>query len=257
MDINFDDVNLTVMVMVYYLTGEIKWNIISPFFPITKVKMEYKKKNKKMPVCKIPGAIISISDRCLRRGLQRYTKNPEKCYPSAIILDIGTADKTINMRISSATIHLTGIKEEAQGKEAVELIIKHILRIQKLIDWFHTYPEKTKEILQRLYNDIKGENYIYYKKKIINDHYHIITPYKDNKIIDKIIEYDPLDITVKAEISLSEKLPEITEEIVYKYFLSLTSEFKSLLEFKKRIAYILSHRTVVSPVLEINRKSVV
>jgi hypothetical protein len=133
--INFDDLSITTMTMVFILNGKV--DVVSAFhlLPITLVKEKPKTGTKyKLPKHDIPGSIISMNFRGLNRGIIR---NRKKFFKNSINMDISTTIKNINLKLSPKKIQLCGAVSKENGLEAVYNVLHHLTNIKCYMEELH------------------------------------------------------------------------------------------------------------------------
>ena len=145
--VKFKDLNITTMTCVNILQGSI--NMMSAFhlLPITKVILDQNKNTLKckLPLCPIPGAILSMRYKKMVRGIIRNTN--EFFFKNSITLDISTVSKNISLKISPGTIQLCGASSRANGLEAASYIINYLIDIKAQINYIADHMDQYNECL--------------------------------------------------------------------------------------------------------------
>lgn len=149
MSIQFKDLKITTMTLVFELAGVI--NIRSAFhlLPITKIAIKNHRESKKcdLPVS-TPGAILSMrykeNGQEMVRGIIR---NDKKSFKNSITLDISTKIKNLNLKISPNTIQLCGAPSRQVGLEATVYIIEHLNHIKENIDYINDHYDEYLECM--------------------------------------------------------------------------------------------------------------
>lgn len=124
------------------------------------------------------GSIFSLKIRDKKGITQRrgITVNDTECFPHNTTCYISIGEKNPCAKISKSTIHCTGIKDETDIYETVGQLLKHINRLIHITKRMKKYPEYTGKIIDWIESQ--------YKNRICHPHFEAESPY-DNEIIYK------------------------------------------------------------------------
>lgn len=154
--IQFEDLKITTMTLIFELDGSI--NKLSTFhlLPITKINIKPQRESNKckLPYCGIHGAIISLRYRNSVRGI---IKNTKKNFKNAVTVDICTSLKNLSLKISPNTIQLCGAMSRENGIEAVQYVLNYLNDIKLNINYIQQHPEEYQEHVAYLKENSKGE----------------------------------------------------------------------------------------------------
>lgn len=121
---------ITTMVVICGIDSLIDIPKIFLMLPITYVEIpESKKKTKtvQLPHLDTPGSILSMRYRGITRGaITKTSTKSTKHFKNSITIDMSITDKNVNLRLSTSTIHICGIKNDTQIQETVKLIFEHL-----------------------------------------------------------------------------------------------------------------------------------
>lgn len=168
--LEFDQIKITMMVLVAELNENINIDNLFPLIPITRVLHN----SKKLPMCGIRGAILSARYNGVCRGLliNSYFMN-------SIIVDVCNGVKNMNVKISRNSMHICGSKSIDMAKDVVELLLNLITTIDEYVKKF-----KQNNYIEKLVDLTRGE-YILVNGVLRN---HINIQYIDDPIMNYFID---------------------------------------------------------------------
>ena len=143
--------------MLFELDGELELQLLSFLLPITYVNVKSTKKNGKLtpPATNQAGCITTLIFDGKVRGFIRSEKRDWK---HGICLDISTTGTnsypSVNVKIMSEKITVVGCKGEDNGTESFNLILSHVKRIQRYIDFSERNPLTTDLTISWICNNI-------------------------------------------------------------------------------------------------------
>ena len=211
MDITpFEQHRVTTMTLVVSLNSTVNTEAAFLLLPITRVNIEQTRKSTKckLPHCEIPGSILSMRYRENIRGVIR---NKSGAFKNSVTIDISTARKNINLKLSPTTIQMCGASSREDGVEAVNHIINHAKHIQQVINKMQDNLEHTNEIVEW----IKGITYGYLIERPV---------YDERKIGNiKIRVYKP--VMERSIIRPMAFIPEHFDMNITRFLLSLVDDF--------------------------------
>lgn len=115
--------------------------------PITYIEIpENKKKSKtvQIPHVETPGSILSMRYRGITRGaITKVSTKSTKHFKNSITIDMSISEKNVNLRLSTSTIHICGIKSENQIQETVNLIFDHLNILNTELIYIRDNPNDT------------------------------------------------------------------------------------------------------------------
>lgn len=155
---NFEDLNVSTMVLVARYEGSINPESIFCLLPVTYIDLPQRKrktKKIKIPHCDIPGAILSLRFLGYTRGIFRTISKTH--FRNSITIDIATSKKNVSLKLSTSSVHISGAKNVEMGKEAVDYLFGYIHEIQGFIEQLQSDLEETQKIFQWISNNCKGE----------------------------------------------------------------------------------------------------
>jgi len=201
--------NVTMMVLIAKLTGNININKLFPLLPITRINYPLDNvTKKKFPVCGIRGAIISARYKGVCRGLEKNT-----FFMNNIIIDLCNGEKNINIKLSSNTMHICGCKSIEVAKDAVELLLQIIYYINDVVKIYKQY-----NYMNYIIELTKGE---------LTDNGHLInTQYTNNSNVG--------NDTFAAG------------DVIVNYFLELAKDFVYHEDFVKQLEWINEIEDIIS-----------
>lgn len=133
---------------------------------------------KELPFVNVPGAILSVRDeKCNSRGLCRG-----KSIKNSITMDVCNTTQNVSVKLSTKTIHFSGVTSIHMAMEAAVHVINNINKIQDYLDWFHTHRDEGDEILNWIITMIELEN----NRKLVKDEIQVCLGRNEN-VIDKIL----------------------------------------------------------------------
>lgn len=118
--------------------------VTNRYFPINEKRST---KVKYPPGFNIQGEITSVTFQNTLRGIRR-SKNVSS-FPNGIIIDIGTSEKIVNLKLSPS-IEVTGVRSPELAKEAFEDIISKLIFMQKAVTALQNNRGLTSEVIERL-----------------------------------------------------------------------------------------------------------
>nr|QBK90009.1 MAG: transcription factor TFIID [Pithovirus LCPAC101] len=209
---DFDKMNITNIVSVIHLDGEIDMDVCTNLIVINHRNYKIvgrKKKNNLPSYVHNPGDIIFVGRKNIKRGIIRSEKNNFK---NAMIVDIACDDKFLNARVSKNKIHFTGARSTEMVRQATSYLIKNIKYVQNLLDNANDNPKMRDKYVNHLINSCRGDKFVvahrtdyilddedYMKIDEIND---IIKDFpSDNKTLEHNKKRESLDDAVESEES--------------------------------------------------------
>ena len=189
MSIKFENLKSTTSTVLVELDTSLAMPSIFYLLPITFVKQTEKPKGeKKLPPPRIekPGRITTIT---YNKNIRGYVRTVGKKWLNSISLDMSTFFEgdfySIHIKIMSNKITAVGCKSIQNGFDTIEVIISHILRIQRYINYSNKYPLETLISINWILNNIQegGEKLRTNGKKIPKEIYHM-TEFFLNYLID-------------------------------------------------------------------------
>lgn len=148
---DFDQLEVTIMVVIAQLAGNIDIDSIFPLLEITKVPLvESKRRSKrpKIPTCNIRGAILSARYRGVSRGIAR-----ESYFRNSILVDISNGDKNINIKLSRNSMHICGSKSIEMARDAVNLLLD---KVGQAASFLSSFQERKEELIPQITKMTKG-----------------------------------------------------------------------------------------------------
>lgn len=143
---SFDELKVTTMTLIASLEGNVNKNLAFNLLPITLITQgdEFVRRatKSKLPMCGIPGAIISLSYGNLTRGIVRKST---KAFKNGISVDICIGDKNINLKVSKNTIQMCGAKSTAHSHKAINYIIDYLTTIQDHLNEITANPVQAQQ----------------------------------------------------------------------------------------------------------------
>ncbi len=228
--IPFEELDVTTSTYIIYFNGIVDYKLLWHLLPITKVEVQQTRKTSrcKLPHCPIPGAMLSISSPLGVRGIIRSKR---KVFRNSTSIDMSVTSKNVNIKLSSCSIHITGARSSVDSEEATEHLIKHIIKIQSILNFIQKNPEMTNECLTWVKTITKGpetESYIktcekQFGNRILNIHRKV----KYNTIIEP-----------------NEKIPHYLDEELTKFLLSFGIDFMSHADMCKKLDMIPNIKSV-------------
>ncbi len=150
MVIPFKDREITTMVAICHLKGEILIPETFTMLPVTLMEVTGIKRNARkveLPHSDIPGAILSMRYDNAMRGIIIKTE-PSAPFKNSITVYMSIPEKNVNFRLSASTVHLCGIKSIEQAHITIDLIIKHLQNIQAELDYIKDNPEAAAKVIK-------------------------------------------------------------------------------------------------------------
>ena len=151
--LNFDSLRPTIMVVTATFEGTIDVDSVFPLLEITRLPHETETigKKRKMPLCTIPGAILSARYREVCRGIVRLS-----FFRNNIIVDMSNGVKNVSIKLSSRGMHICGANSLQAAKEASEMLLQQVLYIQWIVDWLNEDSERKEAVFDFLLESTKG-----------------------------------------------------------------------------------------------------
>jgi len=145
---------ITMSVIGSYDVGDLNLSAIFMLLPVTDRVLgpnaSLQKKQGKIcfpPEFNRPGEILSMRFKGQVRGIIR-SENPTS-FPHSIIIDIGTSDRIISMKLSRS-LKLNGPRSMEIAREAAQAILNHIKETQKELDLIAEHRDVAIEVRNRL-----------------------------------------------------------------------------------------------------------
>lgn len=155
---SFESRNVTTMVAVVGVSGEIFPAQAFTLLPITRVELPETKgtsKNIQLPHHPISGSVLSMRYENETRGIILKVKK-DTHFRNSITIDMSISEKNVNFRLSKSTIHMCGVRSFEQIKETANLIFKHLKVIQEALDYLHQKPILTASCFNYIKNNIRS-----------------------------------------------------------------------------------------------------
>jgi hypothetical protein len=185
--VKMDDIDLkthpiTTMTMIFTLDGLIHKDAALHLLPITITQTRTRPNTIKyrLPVCH-PGAIISMQYKDIRRGIIKNTK--KTFFKNSVTLDMSTAIKNVNIKISPNTLQLCGAASKDNGIEAADLLINHLTYIQQQMNYLKSNMEEYQKAVEWLTQHTRGESIL---KNGVGD-FKVIKPTSKNPLLQFLI----------------------------------------------------------------------
>ena len=151
---------ITMSVIGSYDVGELNLPAIFLFLPVTDQilsrQMPLQKKQGKIcfsPELNRPGEILSMRYDKQVRGIIR--SDEPKSFPHSIIIDIGTSDRIISMKLSRS-LKLNGPRSMEVATEAVNAVFTHIKNTQADLEFIRTHSERAYQLKEELVSCYKA-----------------------------------------------------------------------------------------------------
>nr|QBK90544.1 MAG: transcription factor TFIID [Pithovirus LCPAC104] len=184
-----------------------KINIDKLFYLLEVIPPEQIVKKKKMKTT-FPGIIISANYKNVVRGASFSSKS----FPNSIIIYVNTKKKIINLKLCKETFQICGVTSEEMIIETVEIIIKHIFYIQKILEIIKNNPIETQKTLDWIALKILGKELnVIEKTNILSNDF-------ENEKIEKINS-----IIIPKEYP--DDFPEDINKYLARYFIRLSTDF--------------------------------
>lgn len=238
--IQFKDLKITTMTLIFKLEGMIDIRSAFHLLPITKIAFKKHRESKKcdLPVSPIPGAILSMRYKENKKELVRgIIRNDKKSFKNSITLDISTKIKNISLKISRNTIQLCGAPSKAVGTEATMYIIEHLTNIKDCIDYINKNVSKYNDCVEWLKLNAKGA----VSKKIISE-----------KIVCKNYIINIQDEIVDHAIKLSTP-PSYLDGKIMKFLTTYAEDLFYYSDFINKISNIRKFNTIYRDNLSIQQ----
>lgn len=220
---NHDNLKITTMTMIFLLETHI--NIKDAFYllPIEKVNFQSNKKQAKikLPLCN-RGSILSMKYPDVTRGIIRNTK----FFKNAVSIVISTTIKNINVKLIPNKLQLCGATSLENGIEAASLILNHLHQIKKYIEYLRANQNEFQNMLQWIYNHMKGTNIVKSFSKLVK--------YDNGYVLNIINEMDDFTI-INPTIIPHEFHPDAMQ-----YMISLASDQNYFNDYYNKIRNLLN-----------------
>jgi len=155
---NFNDIDITTMVVMCYLSYEIILPQVFCLFPISpdilSLPRKYSGKVEQLPHHNVPGSMIHLRYRGNIRGFILKNK-PKKDFKNTIMVDISIKEKNINIRLSPNTAHICGLKSLDQITETYHYIEKYVKEINDESTFASEHPDAKAEAMKYIRDNIR------------------------------------------------------------------------------------------------------
>jgi len=155
--IDFQDLKITTMTLVFELDTMINKGAVFHLVPITKMEIDkhYHAQKYVIPVSTIPGSILSIKYRNMVRGI--IENNKRRFFKNTVPAKMSTSMKNVSLKISPKTLQLCGASSRANGLEASQYMIQHIMTIKKTMDCIKNNPIVFNQCVAWIEQETRGE----------------------------------------------------------------------------------------------------
>lgn len=241
----FKELPITTMTLVIGLDGLVNVDAIFSLLPITRLNLTPPKRRTqkfKIPFCGIPGAILSMRYRGATRGIVR--SNSSDHFKNSITIDLCTKEKNLSIKLSSTGFHICGATSVAQGREGAGYIIDYVLQIQQMIDRINENPERSRQTLEWVKEQIKGPVTI-----------QILPNPPPNLDEDPEDMRDMPTYTAKWRHHLNDVntiegiLDQAPDPVIAQFFLRQTGDYRYYEDLEEELEWILTLQSVTSPYL--------
>lgn len=223
------------MTHVFSLTGVVNMRAAYELLPITRVTVEPSKRARKK--CKLPlgplGAIIRLQYGDLIRGIIRSTT--KRKWKNGVIIDLSTSSKNISLKLSSRTIHSAGSSSVQNGQEGADLLIKHLFRVQGLLDEMHRDKEARDRVLNWLSEVVPDEP--------------LLRPYVT--ILDGTPATHLVEWKVDFGIKRPESIPIGINESFASFFLQFLDDYSYFNDYWHKVQQIITLECLITPDLSL------
>lgn len=131
----------TTLTSVTLFEGQIDVDLLYFLLPITYLNLD-KLHYKKIPTCVIKGAILSVRYKGCNRGFVKDT-----CFKNSLMIDLSMGNKNVSIKLSQKKIQLCGASSEQMSKEAGDIILAYILKIQEFLQIFNRDDEQVRKTI--------------------------------------------------------------------------------------------------------------
>lgn len=225
----FDSFPITTMTLVFPFEGCVDIHKVVHLLPWTNVDIRAPKrcvKKLKLPKIGIPGAIISVRFERVFRGLIRTAS--ENSFSNSIMIDIGTTDKFVSVKLSADKIHVTGAISEENGQEAAQYILEHIDRIQNMLIYLRENKEEVQTTIDWIISASRGKAELKQTK---------VLPNRTGKFQLFHME-DVEDYHLPNKTEVLNEIPDNVDPTVADFFLDYINDFIYHSDFVKKINWI-------------------
>lgn len=156
--LGFDNLPVTTMTVVIELSGSVNLDVAFPLLEIKRLNIPPPKRQTqkyKIPFCDIPGSILSARYKGCTRGIIKG--RGKKFFLNAITLDLSTSKKNVSVKLSKSKMQMCGITSIDLAKEAADYLISKLQKVQHNIQLMKSNPDTTKQIINRLKLETKGQ----------------------------------------------------------------------------------------------------
>ena len=147
--ITYENLPTTTLTSVTLLDGEIDIDHLYYLLPVTFLYLD-KNCYDKIPTCNIKGAILSIRYKGMNRGFPKDT-----CFKNSVMIDLSMGNKNVSIKLSQKKIQLCGASSEKMSREASQIMVAYIKRIQELLNLLQKNKAETKRTIQWLTENTK------------------------------------------------------------------------------------------------------
>ena len=225
--VEFENLKVTTMTIVMPLTGSVDLDLVYPLLEITRLDMpdgKRKSGKRKIPFTGILGAILSARYKGHSRGIVKNSNG--NYFRNSITIDIGTAEKNINMKLSKNKIHMCGATSSAQAMSAANLLIGHLYSIQEILDHMEANPEVTQRTFDWLRVSLKGE---------------------EMEVPSFTISMDQVEPIIANMIATPTSLPDDVDKLVHDFLIKQTPNFWCHQDFCSHLDWIRNVKRVIVP----------
>ena len=160
---DFDYLDITLMVAIVDLTGLINITSLFPLLDLTRIYQPISDKKKKrikskikIPYVGYAGAIPSARLGPVTHGI--WSSKKKKGFRNTILLYISTKTKNVSCKLSKNSIQMTGLTSKEMAVETANEIIKNIEKVKNFANWITENREKAEEISEFVKDSTCGES---------------------------------------------------------------------------------------------------
>ncbi|HSW76822.1 MAG TPA: hypothetical protein VLG50_07240 [Candidatus Saccharimonadales bacterium] len=159
--IEFKNLKITTMTLVFQMNGKMNNKSIFHLLPITKVLLSKNRVVQKciLPVSDKPGSVLSIRAKLNGQNLVRgiIENNKKRFFKNSVTLKMSTSIKNVSLKISPKTIQLCGASSKADGISAINYIVNHLTHIRNMMDLIQNNPYEYNICVKWIEEHLKGD----------------------------------------------------------------------------------------------------
>lgn len=189
---NFDKLNaVTMTVIISYDVTELNLDAIFALLPVTSKMLPENCKRKQGKIqfpteFNVPGEILSMRYKNNVRGIVR--SESARSFSHSIIIDIGTSERIISLKLSRPTLELTGPTSYEIAKEAAQYILNYIRECQDELNFIRNNYEVAKKIKDDFVHNPEYKTNAPSEERILNFYKRQTRGYSV-EIIDKFLDF--------------------------------------------------------------------